>query len=563
MKKQKRQESKPANVAMAAWWSPPWWYWLIGFGALFLVFEAYGPALRSPFILDDLYLYYADANPPHKLLGWVSLQRPLLMFSFWVDYQMGGGDPHGYHVTNVLLHFAVSIVVMLIVARFLDWAGVSGRMRQALAIFAGALFLLHPLQTESVAYVASRSEVLSVLFYYSAFAVFIYADSMSFLRAIAIVALFGAAMASKEHTLTLPLLIVLTDFFWQRGGVRKNRILYALLALVCVAGGVVVWRILSRSNTAGFNTAGLTPVMYFFTQCRVIWIYVRMFFLPLGQNIDADIPVSSGLLDHGAIFGLAALVAMAVAAWIYRKRWPLASFGVFVFLLLIAPTSSLIPIRDVFAERRVYLPFIGLIFIALEILRRLQFPQAVGACAALLLASVALTYQRSEVWSSPLTLWRDSVAKSPGKMRPRFHLAFTQYQMGDCATAAQNFEAASRLEAPDYRLLVDWANALDCAGREQEAATEFDAATRIYPQLAEAYVGLSSVYGKQHKLDDALKALAQAEQIDRGIVQIYINRGGVYSLQGNNAAAIKEYQYALALDPSNRAAREGLRRLGR
>jgi tetratricopeptide (TPR) repeat protein len=569
MKKQKRQETKPAapvtKAAPAAWWSPPWWYWLIGLGALFLVFEVYGPALRSPFVLDDLYLPYAEANPPRTFLGWIAFQRPLLMISYWVDYQMGAGDPHGYHITNVLLHFFVSIVVMFIAARLLEWTGVSGRMRQALAIFAGALFLLHPLQTESVAYVASRSEVLSVLFYYSAFAVFLYSnrDSLSLLRATAIVALFGAAAATKEHTLTLPALIVLTDFFWHRGGLRKNGALYALLALACAAGGVVVWKILVASNTAGFGMADLSPASYFFTQCRVVWTYVRMFFLPFGQNVDPDIPISKGLFDHGAIFGLIALVAVTASAWIYRKRWPLASFGVFVFLLLIAPTSSVIPIRDVLAERRLYLPFLGLILIAMELLRRLPFPQAVGASAAVLFASAILTYQRSDVWAGPLTLWQDSVAKSPRKMRPRFHLAFTEFQMGDCAKAAQDYEAASRLDAPDYRLLVDWANALDCAGREEEAAREFTAAAQLYPQLAEAWVGLSAVYGKQNKLEEALNVLAQAEVIDPGIVQIYVNRGGVFQLLGNNAAAIAEYQHALAINPSNRSAREALRRLGR
>jgi tetratricopeptide (TPR) repeat protein len=148
-------------------------------------------------------------------------------------------------------------------------------------------------------------------------------------------------------------------------------------------------------------------------------------------------------------------------------------------------------------------------------------------------------------------------------MRPRFHLAFTEFQSGDCAKAAQDYEAASRLDAPDYRLLVDWANALDCAGREEEAAREFTAATQLYPQLAEAWVGLSAVYGKQNKLEEALNVLAQAEAIDAEIVQIYVNRGGVYQLQGNNAAAIAEYQHALAIDPSNRSAREALRRLGR
>jgi hypothetical protein len=238
---------------------------------------------------------------------------------------------------------------MLIAARLLAWVDVSGRMRTALALFSGALFLLHPLQTESVAYVASRSEVLSVLFYYAAFAVFIYSnrDSMSLARAVAVVALFGAAAATKEHTLTLPLLIVLTDFFWHRGGLRKNAFLYGLLALVCAAGGVVVWKILLAANTAGFHMADLSPASYFFTQCRVIWIYVRMFLLPFGQNVDPDIPISAGLLDHGAIFGLIALLAVTAAAWIYRKRWPLASFGVFVSLRLTRERDRALGLRGI------------------------------------------------------------------------------------------------------------------------------------------------------------------------------------------------------------------------
>jgi tetratricopeptide (TPR) repeat protein len=567
MKKQKRQETKTAvEVAPAAIaWLPAWWTWLIGLGALFLVFEAYGPALHSPFVLDDLYLLYTDPNAPNvPLFRWLSFQRPLLMFSYWANYQTGGSDPHVYHTTNVLLHFMVSIVVLLIAARLLEWVGVSGKLRTALAVFSGGIFLLHPLQTESVAYVASRSEVLSVLFYYAAFAVFIYSnrESFSWLRAISVLALFGAAAATKEHTLTLPALILLTDFFWHRGGLRKNFALYGLLAVAGVVGGAVVWKLLLGANTAGFHMKDLSPASYFFTQCRVIWIYVRMFFLPFGQNIDPDVPLSTGLLDPGTIFGLVALLAAIAGAWIYRKRWPLASFGVFVFLLLLAPTSSVIPIRDVLAERRAYLPFLGLILIVLEPLRRLQFQQAVGACAAAIAACTVLTYQRSEIWSTPLTLWQDSVAKSPNKVRPRFQLAFEQYRLGDCAAAAGNFDAASHIEPPDYLLLVDWANSLDCAERDNDALTVFSRAVHLNDGRSEAYIGLSAIYGKQHLTQEALNVLARAEAIDPSVTQIYVNRGGVYQTLGNIPAAISEFRRALAIDPANRQAREALRRLG-
>ena len=291
----------------------------------------------------------------------------LLMFSYWLNYQADGSDPHSYHTTNVLLHFFVSTVVMLIAARLLAWAGVAGRMRTALAVFSGAIFLLHPLQTESVAYVASRSEVLSVLFYYSAFAIFIYSnrDEMSWLRAFSIIVLFGAAAATKEHTLTLPVLILLTDFYWNRGGLRRNATLYGLLLAGGVLGAAFVSKVLLGANTAGFGMKDLSPVAYFFTQGRVIWTYIRMFFLPYGQNIDPDVPISAGVLDHDAIFGLIALVALVALAWIYRKRWPLACFGVFVFLLLIAPTSSVIPIRRDVASRSAVISctFLGLILI--------------------------------------------------------------------------------------------------------------------------------------------------------------------------------------------------------
>jgi tetratricopeptide (TPR) repeat protein len=324
----------------------------------------------------------------------------------------------------------------------------------------------------------------------------------------------------------------------------------------------VVWKLLLAANTAGFGLKNLSAVSYFLTQCRVIWIYVRMFFLPFGQNIDPDVPISTGVLDHNAIFGLMALLAVVAAAWIYRKRWPLASFGVFVFLLLIAPTSSVIPIRDVLAERRVYLPFLGLILIVLEPLRRLQFPQAVGVSAAALAAATVLTYQRSDVWSTPLSLWQDSAAKSPGKVRPRFQLAFAQYQLGNCAVAAGIYEAASHIEAPDYLLLIDWANALDCAGQENQAVTEFSRAIHLDDTRAEAYVGLSAIYGKLRMTQEALNVLARAEEADPGIAQIYVNRGGVYEILENVAAAENEYRRALSVDPANRSAREALRRLG-
>ena len=167
MKKSKRaaEKKRPREApAPAAFQLRPWHYALALAAALVAVLAAYGPALRGPFLFDDAYLpmslpEYARA----PLRAWVAGVRPLLMLSFWANYRLFDAEPLSYHLFNVLCHFANGVLVFLVARRLLARAGESGFSRAALAAFAGALFLLHPVQTESVAYVASRSEVLSGL----------------------------------------------------------------------------------------------------------------------------------------------------------------------------------------------------------------------------------------------------------------------------------------------------------------------------------------------------------------------------------------------------------------
>ncbi len=571
MKKTKRRlETKSVAQAIPAakprrWWTE-WWIWATALAGLLVVYQVYAPAINGAFVFDDLALPFRTPEIKQDMLSFVGRLRPLLMLSYWIDYHrtagVDGADPHTFHSTNILLHFLTSVIATLIVLKLLEWTGVEKRMRTALAIFAGALFLLHPLQTESVAYVASRSELLSVLFYYAAFAVFVWrpGESMTLLRAVAILLLFGAAAGTKEHTLTLPVLLILTDYFWNRGGIRKNGILYALLGVGAIFGGLYVWSIIRGANTAGFGLRDLTPVQYLLTEGRVVWIYIRMFFLPFGQNVDPDIPISHGPFDHGAIFGLAALAAVAVAAWIYRKRWPLASFGVFMFLLLIAPTSSFIPIHDVLVEYRVYLPFLGLVLICCEALRRLKFSQTIGIGAAALLICSVITYQRNQVWSSPLALWQDSVNKSPNKYRPRFQLARQLFDENRCVDAVQSYDKASRLGPIEDQLLIDWALALDCAGRPGEAVDKLRQAAAIY-NTAHIHTQIAGVYGRQKKYAEALEELEQAEKIDPNYDVIYLYRGNVADALGNRAEAQKQYRHALELNPQDQPARDALARV--
>lgn len=574
MKKTKRpQETKAAPaVAAAAPRRIHWLPWAIALAAIVLAFQIYSPAINGHFVFDDRALPFFAPDRTGDISRFVTDLRPLLMLSFWIDYRLSP-DPKPnsaqFHETNVLIHSFVAILAALILWKLLEWAGVAGRMRAGLAIFGGALFLLHPLQTESVAYVASRSELLSVFFYYAAFAVFLYrsTESITLLRSIAVLLLFGAAVATKEHTLTLPALLLLTDYFWGRGGVRKNGILYGLIALAAAGGAVFVAHVLAHANTAGFRMREMSPVDFFFTECRVLWTYLRMFLLPFGQNIDPDVPVSHNLLEHGAIFGLIGLIALVGAAWIYRKRFPLASYGVFVFLLLIAPTASVIPIRDPLAEHRLYLPFLGLLLVCAEILRRLTFQRMAAIGAVALALCCVLTYQRNRVWASSLTLWQDSVNKSPEKYRPRFQLAYAEFEAGGqlrdprlCAEAVRNYEVAERLKPDQDDLLIDWGLALGCVNRWADGIEKFREAAAIN-NTAHVHTQIAIGYANIQQFDAALEETKAAQQIDPNYWMIYMIRGQIHEYRGEIQDAAREYQHACDLSPRNATACQAYQRM--
>jgi len=550
------------------------WPYAVGIAAaLIVVFQVYWPVMSGPFMLDDTYLPYMNAGyAGASLKAWITGLRPALMFSYWLNYQHAGNqDTFAYHMVNVLLHLCNGALTYLAIRKILSWAKTEKWHTEVLAIFAAGLFLLHPVQTESVSYIASRSETLSVFFVLAALVVFLYRKTVSvgIGTTLAVLILFGAACLSKEHTAVFPALLILTDYYWNPGfslaGIRRNWKLYIPIVIGGAVAVLFVFRLLKGAATAGFGMKDLAWYQYFFTECRVIWDYIRLYVAPVGQNVDYDYPFSRSIIDHGAIIGLIGLLAITVAAWIYRRRFTLASYGWFVFLILIAPTSSFVPISDPIAERRLYLPFIGLLLITVDFLRRWKTGRtAFGTVLGLvLLAESALTYQRNLLWAASIDLWKDSVSNSPNKVRPRFQLARAYYDAASCANSVDEYQKAAQLQPASFDLLLDWGLALDCAGRPGEAVDKMFQASTLEPG-AHVYSQLGMEYAKVHKYPEALDALAKAIQIDPNFLGglLYVYRGNVYNLQGNNAQALEEYRRALAIDPRNQAARDALTRLG-
>ena len=211
------------------------------------------------------------------------------------------------------------------------------------------------------------------------------------------------------------------------------------------------------------------------------------------------------------------------------------------------------------AERRVYFAMIGPLLILVDLLRRWRTSfTSLGIAGAAFLAVLGLaTYSRAALWGGEMALWRDTVAKSPNKTRPRFQLAHLLYNSQRCAEAAKEYEAASKIAKPTTALLVDWGLALDCAGRTPEAIERLRQAVageRTYNSLAQ----LGMVLARQRRFDEALPLLTSAIAADPNEPSAWGYRGNVYASQDKLAEAAADYQRALALDPADPAATRGM-----
>jgi tetratricopeptide (TPR) repeat protein len=561
-----KKDRKRVPAAPAAQTAPgQWQMWVAWAAALVAVVWAYSPAMSGPFLFDDAFLPFAVSGMAQQpLAGWLHSQRPLLMVTYWMSAQLSPNDTWWFHFMNVAIHAIASGLAFFIVRRLLQWAAVEESKRNLLAGVAAALFLLHPVQTEAVAYLAGRSEALSVMLALAAFTVFLYRRqaAATWGTAAAVFVLFAAALAAKEQTIALPALFLLTDYWFNDfsfRGIRANWRIYAPMAAAGLAGVWFFRGLITNATTAGFGLKEFTWYQYFFTQCRALWVYIGLFLFPANLSADWDFAISRTVLDKGAIAGLVALVAVAAAAWHWRRRFPLACYGYFAFLLLMAPTSSILPIKDPVAERRLYFAMLGLLLILVDALARLRVERkalAVGA-AALVVAATLATHARAEVWSDAEVLWKDTVAKSPDKWRPHFQLAYAYFAEQRCDLAVEEYRKTAALHPMDADLLVDWGLAYDCLNRTDDALEKLQKAAVIKPS-AHVLSQIGMINGKAGRWGEALTALAAAERLDPKFADTYVYRGIVYTKTGQLLNAVQEYRHALEIDPGNEQASKDL-----
>jgi tetratricopeptide (TPR) repeat protein len=384
-------------------------------------------------------------------------------------------------------------------------------------------------------------------------------------------------MGSKAVMVTAPLVVLLYDWvFISKSMGQAFRLrwrLYLGLAAtwsVLFASGVIseVFNPPSyASATVGLGFKGISPLEYLATQPGVILHYLRLAIWPHPLCLDYGWPVARtawALIPPALIMS----VLLAATAWaLLRKSW-WGFLGAWFFLIL-APTSSVMPIKDPIYEHRMYLPLAAIVILAIIVghallgraVHRVSVRRLVAA--GLTLAAVVVlsygTYRRNRVYESPLAMWSDVVAKRPGNVRAHYNLGRNLAQQGRLDEAAEAYRETVRLEPTHYFAYNNLGTSLVKQDKFDEAIEAFRKSRQIRPSFAEAHFNLGNCLLRQRELDEAVNAFREALRYDPAFASAHYNLGVALQYQGRLDEAIEEYRETLRLEQDHAGAERQLR----
>ena len=539
----------------------------------------YAGSLSGPFIFDDVDSitnnpYIRHVWPPTYL--WSAPERstvagrPVVGLSLAVNYALGGLDVRGYHIFNLLVHLLCAALLFGIIRRTLRQPIFEQRFAESADWFAAAAALIwaaHPLLTESVTYVIQRTELLMALFYLLT----LYCAIRSWDAPRRRVWWCGAILAcmlgmgSKEAMVSAPLIVLLYDrTFVSRAfmtALRRHAGLYAGLAASWVFLGTLM-ATGPRAETAGWGL-GVSALSYLQTQAQVIVWYLRLCFWPSPLAVSYEWPVVTSLAQW-ALQGLLILALLGATVWALAKRHWAGFLGAWFFLIL-APTSSIVPIvSEIAAERRMYLPLIAVVLLVAAVTwwllerlgRRAHALSAVSTLGVVLVLTVGAsldtaTALRNRAYQSVESIWRTTVENCPQHARAHVNLGMALLESNRVEEAIAECRQAVQLSPNNYIAHNALGFALAQQGRPAEAIEQFSQAVQLNPEYHEAHHNLANVLQASRRFDEAFEHYERALALWPDYAPAHVSFGYALAQTGRLDDAIGHYRRALELAPDN------------
>ena len=486
--------------------------WRLGL-LLAAALAAFGGSLAGSFHLDD-YSIFSDTA-----VG-AAQTRPLTWLTFWLNDRLGGQNPAGYHAVNLCLHLAAVALLADSLQRLLS---------SRAAWIAAAIFAIHPIQAEAVNYIFARSTLLA--------AVLCFASLSAWLRnrVWLSVVLFAAALLAKEECVAFPVFLLAIGMGFGPSGIsRPSRgwryPLAAMFLLALAAGLRLLWvtRITPGAG-AGFGS-GVSPWTYLAAQGPAIVRYFRLLVFPWGFTVDPAIVPAP--LWWGVV------LAILYAAFRFRVGFWLACG-----LVLLAPSSSVIPVADFAADRRMYIPLLAFGAGLGILLERVDTRLLYAGGAALLTLSMVQT----QVWSTEASLWTQAVERAPSKVRPKIQLA----RALDPQRALVLLDEAARLAPEDPAIPAERGRVLLQSGQPAQALAAFGRALALAPNDPHAINNRGVALLAMGQIEAARQDFRRALEIDACLFDARLNlkRAGVIAPGPSGCRFTQSERAALAATP--------------
>ena len=593
---------------------------LLSLLAIVVIF-VYADTLTTPFIFDDINNIRDNPHiripvPSLENLAWAGFQspeanRPVANISFALNYYFHGYNLVGFHVVNILIHLCTGLCLYLLADATLTTPALQSRYKQFgwIPFFTAFIWMVHPLQTQSIAYLVQRMNSMAAMFYVMSLLFYVRfrldegGRSKWLLLAGCIFSGF-LAFGTKEITATLPVFILLYEwYFFQKLDLQWGRRHFLMFVGVAVLLVVIFLAYLDFDPISrilnSYRRRDFTLSERLLTEFRVIIFYISLLLWPQPSrlNLDHDFAVSKSLVDPlTTLLSIAAIIVLISAAILSARREPLLSFCVLWFFGNLAIESSFIGLELVF-EHRNYLPSTFAVLGLVSLVFRYLKPGWAGVlflCIAGVIFT-AWTFERNKVWVDDVTLYRDSVEKSPAKARPHNNLgaalsrrdrldeaidhfkkaieikpdyADAQYNLG-YALARQGkldesiyyFSETLRLQPRNVKALNNLGVAHAIKGHYREAIGYFEAGLKINPRDPDLLNNLGSAWNRQGDSDTASRHFIRALEINPQHTGALSNLGLVFMNRGQLDDAHRHFSRALEIDPNFEEARRNLKDL--
>ncbi len=527
----------------------------------------YLPSLQNGFVWDDdQYLHANQAVQSDDGLTriWFSHEMPqyypLVFTSFWVEHQLWGIEPFGYHAVNLGLHIANALLVFLLLEALCP----------SLALAVGLLFALHPVQVETVAWISERKNLLGCLFYLLAIRCYLNFQAGAGRRQYLLsLGAFSLALLSKSITATFVVVPLLLKW-WKREPIKKADLVaiapFAGLGLLC--GLQTVYLELYRVGASG-DAWRLTLAEHLVLPGQIVWFYLAKLLFP----VELVFIYPKWILDAGSPWQwLPTLALVVLGVSLYRRR---DSLGRGAFATYLGYLAALFPALGFFnvypmrfsyvANHFQYIASIGaFIFFAglvegscARLAMRLEWfakPRVRTGLAAIILCGVSLVYgvkilDYSRVFASEATLWEDVVAKNPASSMAHNNLGYLYKKQGDMQAAIGRFKTAIATDPGNALAYNNLGLSYGLLGRREESRAAFEDALRIDPEFASAYNNLGLLYLNAGDVARGFDYFSRASTLAPSMLEAHYNLAECHLLQGQPGAAVEALQRALALQP--------------